>query len=96
MNNYLCQDIFTRIMRIKPKVIREARFKKRYSQENLADFLGISQSQYSKLENAEVDFGTSIGGTIGYARHQSVRSHRVFWKATGIYQFTSIRVQYPE
>lgn len=51
-------------MRVRPDIIREARHKKRYSQEVMADFLNISQSQYSKLENAEVDFEVQQLGTL--------------------------------
>lgn len=36
-------------MKIKNEVLRENRLKKGYSQEYLADMLGISQSQFSKL-----------------------------------------------
>lgn len=51
-------------MKVKPDIIREARQKKRYSQEVMAEFLDISQSQYSKLENAEVDFGVQQLGIL--------------------------------
>lgn len=43
-------------MNVKGKLIREARMKKDFSQEYLANVLGISQSQYSKLENGDVSF----------------------------------------
>ena len=43
-------------MNVKGKLIREARMKKDFSQEYLANVLGISQSQYSKLENGDVRF----------------------------------------
>ena len=43
-------------MKIKNEVLRENRLKKGYSQEFLADMLGISQSQFSKLEKGEVYF----------------------------------------
>ncbi len=43
-------------MRIKDKIIRENRLKKGYSQEYVAESLGISQSQFSKLENGEIYF----------------------------------------
>lgn len=43
-------------MKIKNEVLRENRLKKGYSQEYLADMLGISQSQFSKLEKGEVYF----------------------------------------
>lgn len=43
-------------MKIKNEVLRENRLKKGYSQEYLADILGISQSQFSKLEKGEVYF----------------------------------------
>ncbi len=43
-------------MRIKEKIIRENRLKKGYSQEYVAESLGISQSQFSKLENGEIYF----------------------------------------
>ena len=51
-------------MKVKPEVIKEARFKKQLSQENMAHYLGISQSQYSKLENAEVDFEVTQLGKL--------------------------------
>ena len=41
-------------MRIKLKLIKEARIRKDYRQDDVAEILGISQSQYSKLENGEV------------------------------------------
>jgi transcriptional regulator with XRE-family HTH domain len=43
-------------MKVKGKMIRDARTEKGYSQEYVADILGISQSQYSKLENGETSF----------------------------------------
>ncbi len=43
-------------MKVKQNIIREARIRKGYKQDVLADILGISQSQYSKLENGEVTF----------------------------------------
>ncbi|MDR1876255.1 MAG: helix-turn-helix domain-containing protein [Flavobacteriaceae bacterium] len=43
-------------MKVKEKIIREARVKKEYSQEYVASVLDISQSQYSKLENGEASF----------------------------------------
>ena len=43
-------------MKIKNEVLRENRLRKGYSQEYLADILGVSQSQFSKLENGEVYF----------------------------------------
>ena len=43
-------------MNVKGKLIREARMKKDFSQEYLANVLGISQSQYYKLENGDVSF----------------------------------------
>ncbi len=46
-------------MKVNSNLIREARIKKGYKQNILADILGISQSQYSKLENGEVIFDIS-------------------------------------
>ena len=43
-------------MKVNGNLIREARVKKGYKQDVLADILGISQSQYSKLENGETAF----------------------------------------
>lgn len=43
-------------MKVKEKLIREARIRKDYKQHDIADLLGVSQSQYSKLENGEVHF----------------------------------------
>ena len=42
-------------MKINLKLIKEARLKKDYRQDDVAEFLGVSQSQYSKLENGEID-----------------------------------------
>ncbi len=44
-------------MKVKEKIVREARFKKEYSQEYIADVLNISQSKYSRLEKGELSFG---------------------------------------
>lgn len=46
-------------MKLKEGVVREARVKKRFSQEEIAYFMNISQSQYSKLENGEASFEIS-------------------------------------
>ena len=43
-------------MRIKEKLVRDARMKKGYSQDEIAHLLNISQSQYSKLENGDATF----------------------------------------
>ncbi|WP_312767096.1 helix-turn-helix transcriptional regulator [Epilithonimonas sp.] len=43
-------------MKINLKLIKEARIRKDYRQDDVAEILGISQSQYSKLENGEVSF----------------------------------------
>lgn len=43
-------------MKVKGKIIREARIRKDYKQDDIAEILGISQSQYSKLEGGEVNF----------------------------------------
>jgi len=43
-------------MKVKGSLIREARIKKGFKQDIIADILGISQSQYSKLENGGVIF----------------------------------------
>ena len=47
-------------MKVKGNLIREARIKKGFKQEILAGILGISQSQYSKLENGDVVFDVQI------------------------------------
>ncbi len=46
-------------MKVKIHLIRNARRQKDLSQENIAYLLDISQSQYSKLENGEVNFNIS-------------------------------------
>jgi transcriptional regulator with XRE-family HTH domain len=51
-------------MKVKGEIIREARIKKGYKQTILAEDLGISQSQYSKLENGEVVFDVKILGLL--------------------------------
>lgn len=43
-------------MKLKEKVIREARLKKEFSQEHLADLLNVSQSKYSRLEKGDITF----------------------------------------
>jgi len=43
-------------MIIKLKLIKEARLRNDYRQNDVAEILGISQSQYSKLENGEISF----------------------------------------
>ena len=47
-------------MKVKGKLIRETRIKKGYKQDVLADELGISQSQYSKLENGEATYDIQL------------------------------------
>ena len=39
------------------KKIRIARLEKEFSQENMADYLGISQCAYSNLENGKTKLG---------------------------------------
>ncbi|WP_396154541.1 helix-turn-helix domain-containing protein [Flavobacterium macrobrachii] len=43
-------------MVVKEKVVREARIKKEYTQEYIANLLDISQSKYSRLEKGEISF----------------------------------------
>lgn len=43
-------------MKVKEKVVREARLKKEFSQEYVAHLLNISQSKYSRLEKGEISF----------------------------------------
>lgn len=43
-------------MIIKLKLVKEARLRNDYRQNDVAEILGISQSQYSKLENGEISF----------------------------------------
>jgi|SRR5690606_13501468 len=43
-------------MRVKEKLVRNARLKKEYSQEYVAQILGVSQSKYSRLEKEETTF----------------------------------------
>jgi transcriptional regulator with XRE-family HTH domain len=51
-------------MKVKGNLIREARLRKGIKQDVLADILGISQSQYSKLENDEVIFDVQKLGLL--------------------------------
>jgi len=51
-------------MKVKGQLIREARLRKGMKQDILADVLGISQSQYSKLENGEVIFDVQKLSTL--------------------------------
>ena len=51
-------------MKVNGNLIREARVKKGYKQDVLADILGISQSQYSKLENGETAFDIRTLSTL--------------------------------
>jgi len=51
-------------MKVKGNLIREARIKKGFKQDILAEILGISQSQYSKLENGDVVFDVQILSTL--------------------------------
>lgn len=46
-------------MKVKGDLIRNARRHKQFSQEYMAHLLEISQSQYSRLENGEIDFEVS-------------------------------------
>lgn len=43
-------------MKVKEKIVRDARLKKEFSQEQLAHVLEISQSKYSRLEKGEISF----------------------------------------
>lgn len=43
-------------MRVKEKIVRDARLKKEFSQEHIAHVLNISQSKYSRLEKGEISF----------------------------------------
>lgn len=43
-------------MKVKEKLVRDARLKKEYSQEYVAHLLGVSQSKYSRLEKGEITF----------------------------------------
>ncbi len=43
-------------MKVKEKIVREARLKKEFSQDYMAHFLNISQSKYSRLEKGEISF----------------------------------------
>lgn len=45
-------------MKVKIKTVRDARLKKEFSQEYIADILKISQSKYSRLEKGEIFFDT--------------------------------------
>lgn len=51
-------------MKIKEKIIREARQKKEFSQEYMAHILGVSQSHYSNLENGEASFDVEKLGKL--------------------------------
>ena len=43
-------------MRVKEKIVRDARLKKEFSQDHMAHILKISQSKYSRLEKGEISF----------------------------------------
>lgn len=43
-------------MKVKEKMVRNARILRGISQDNIAHHLNISQSKYSKLENGEIPF----------------------------------------
>ena len=43
-------------MRVKEKIVRDARLKKEFSQDHMAHILNISQSKYSRLEKGEISF----------------------------------------
>ena len=43
-------------MRVKEKIVRDARLKKEISQDHMAHVLNISQSKYSRLEKGEISF----------------------------------------
>jgi transcriptional regulator with XRE-family HTH domain len=51
-------------MRVKEKIVREARLKKEYSQEHIAHVLNISQSKYSRLEKGEISFDVKELSTL--------------------------------
>ena len=51
-------------MKVKGNLIREARRRKGFSQDYMANLLDISQSQYSKLENGEANFDVSKLGAL--------------------------------
>ena len=44
------------MMRVKEKIVRDARLKKEFSQDHMAHILNISQSKYSRLEKGEISF----------------------------------------
>ena len=44
------------MMRVKEKIVRDARLKKEFSQDHMAHVLNISQSKYSRLEKGEISF----------------------------------------
>lgn len=46
-------------MKVKRELIKNTRRHKRFSQEYIAYLLDVSQSQYSRLENGEIDFEIS-------------------------------------
>ena len=43
-------------MKVKKKIVRDARLKKEFSQDHMAHVLNISQSKYSRLEKGEISF----------------------------------------
>ena len=43
-------------MRVKEKIVRDARLKREFSQDHMAHVLNISQSKYSRLEKGEISF----------------------------------------
>lgn len=63
-NKYLTLWLKIIRMKIKEKIIREARQKKEFSQEYMAHILGVSQSHYSNLENGEASFDVEKLGKL--------------------------------
>lgn len=51
-------------MRVKEKIVRDARLKKNLSQEQIAHILNISQSKYSRLEKGEISFDINELSTL--------------------------------
>lgn len=51
-------------MKVKEKIVRDARLKKEFSQEHMADLLNISQSKYSRLEKGEISFDITELSTL--------------------------------
>ncbi len=51
-------------MKVKEKIVRDARLKKEFSQEHMAHILKISQSKYCRLKKGEIAFDINELSTL--------------------------------